>query len=348
MSVNVFNSIAERVGVSPRTVQRVLNGTTRDRRPTIVQRAEQIRAMARELNYVPNAAAKATATGRFHNIALVLGTDSHRSSLPERLLRGLSERLNTMDMSMSLLQLTDDQLCDPDRMPRLLREVAADGMLIDYTHGAPAGMEAVIRRNRIAAVWINVKRDTDCVRPNDFAAAYDLTRRLLSGGHRRIAFLDVSYGPAMPNPHYSVADRADGYRSAMDDAGLSPVTFLPPDGEKVDGPDRVRFCRAILERPDRPTAVVCYGESGLIAMTVAAAHLGLVVPRELSLTTFFEHQPYIDGALVAGMLMPSEDVGRVGLETLLEKMSHPSAELEARLVRALYLEGGSIVPPPRA
>ena len=67
-------------------------------------------------------------------------------------------------------------------MPRLLTEACSDGLLIDYTHAIPPALLALIERHRIPAVWINSRQPLDCVRPDDEAAGYDATRRLLERG----------------------------------------------------------------------------------------------------------------------------------------------------------------------
>ena len=90
--------------------------------------AEKIRAAARELGYRPNAAARATATGRFGAVTLVLSTTGNRSTLPGELLGGIHDALDRAGKHLITATLDDDErLTDPHSMPRLLTEACSDG-----------------------------------------------------------------------------------------------------------------------------------------------------------------------------------------------------------------------------
>ena len=78
-------------------------------------------------------------------------------------------------------------------------------------------------------MWVNAKFEVDCVYPDDYGAAKSATRQLIELGHRRIAFVHfinplfgATFEESRPRFHYSVEDRAFGYRDAMREAGLSP------------------------------------------------------------------------------------------------------------------------------
>jgi DNA-binding LacI/PurR family transcriptional regulator len=60
-----LEEIAREAGVSRYTVSNVLRGRNKENWACTVERAERIRGIAERLNYRPNAAAVATATGRF-------------------------------------------------------------------------------------------------------------------------------------------------------------------------------------------------------------------------------------------------------------------------------------------
>ena len=64
--------IAREAGVSPATVSNVLNGRNKENWGSSARRADEIRAVAQRMGYRPNAAARATATGRFGAVALLL------------------------------------------------------------------------------------------------------------------------------------------------------------------------------------------------------------------------------------------------------------------------------------
>jgi LacI family xylobiose transport system transcriptional regulator len=105
------------------------------------------------------------------------------------------------------------------------------------------------------------------------------TRHLLDLGHRRIAAIS---GPAQ---YLCCRARLDGYRAAMDAAGV------PVDPELVrTAPLYVDGGRAaaedLLGRPDPPTAVVTGNDLQAIGVYEAARHAGIGIPRDLSVVGF--------------------------------------------------------------
>src|SRR5689334_6241280 len=183
------------------------------------------------MGYKPNSSARAMRNGRIDCAALVLSRSHPQvlSHIPVGLLDGLDDELAHHNMHLTVSRLTDEQLSRDDFLPKVLREYMADGMIVNYTHEIPPRMLELIHAHHTPAVWVNAKLKSDCVHPDDLAAADAATRALIEQGHRRIAMLHLiepgvferlSFEQARPRFHYSVADRAEGYARAMHAAGL--------------------------------------------------------------------------------------------------------------------------------
>lgn len=311
------DSLAQVAGVTRLTIHRALTG-----QPGVGQATRQrIRRLADKYGYRPNAAARSTRTGRFGAVALLLGTRDGCSTLPPDLLNGIHDGLAAHDLNLMVVRLPDERLTDADYVPRILRETASDGLLIDYTHDIPLLMLDLIAQAKLPAVWINVKREHDCVHPDDFAAAKQATQRLLASGRRRVAWADFS-NLDPDHRHYSAADRRAGYAAAMIDAGLTPrfATELNPH---QPGVDRECGAQAILSDPDRPDALVCYADTTAAAFIHAAQRLGINIPGELSLLSF---DPSVSPLLyprLSTMLLPSRAVGEQAVAMLQQRIHHP-------------------------
>ncbi len=343
MTVTI-KEIASRLDVSEMTVSKVLNGAFEPVRPQSIARADRIRQLADQLGYRPNAAARTTRTGRFGAIGLLLSTSDNRSTLSELMFNGIQDRLAVDRLNMLVVKQPDETLTDATVFPRLVREACCDGLLIDYTHGVPHELIRLIERHRLPAIWLNNKRQYDCVHPDDQDAGRRATRYLLELGHRRIAYADYSQGPDFPNPHYSAADRRAGYEQAMQEAGLTPLFMIASQGHDVPSPQRVAFSRQWLATPDRPTAIVSYSGSVTVPIFVAAVSLGLKVPGDLSIISMDDRQIVNLGPAITCLLVPQTETGRVGVEMLLNKIDQPQERLAAVAIPFTFSEGGSCEP----
>jgi DNA-binding LacI/PurR family transcriptional regulator len=105
------------------------------------------------------------------------------------------------------------------------------------------------------------------------------TRHLTGLGHRRIAMISG------PQDVLFCCARLDGYRSAMGAAGLpvDPDLVVYADLTRDDG---CAAARALLARPDRPTAVFAANDLQALGVYQAAREAGLRIPEDLSVVGF--------------------------------------------------------------
>jgi DNA-binding LacI/PurR family transcriptional regulator len=150
------------------------------------------------------------------------------------------------------------------------------------------------------------------------------TRHLIELGHRRIAMIT---GPDHP---FCLARQA-GYFSALVEAGLPVDPDLVVKALLTHEHGRTA-ARALLSRPDRPTAVFTANDMQALGVYQAARELGLRIPDDLSVVGFDDvpavawvdpplttvHQPLAEMATAATELALAlgrgEEVSQVGLE----------------------------------
>ncbi len=324
-----LKDVAVEAGIHHSAVSRVLRG--RDAKLRLSpRRRQEIRDAATRLGYRPNSAAAATVSGKFNSIALVAGNGEITSTLPQQLVYGIATALGERDKQMIVTRMNDAMLTDETQMPLFLRSHSCDGVMINYTYRVPAGMAELLERYRIPSIWLNVKQPHDCVHPDDLQAGRDATRWLLGRGHKRIAYVDYQW-PVDERlmAHYSSIDRFEGYKQAMVEASqpfwqVFPTTPIPRE-------QRVDRLRDLLDRPDRPTAIISYGHE-VAAALLAAASLGLQMPRDLDLVGFSETVLHVGGLPIPTMLVDVAEVGRRGVEEVLKKIENPEIKLPAIVV----------------
>jgi DNA-binding LacI/PurR family transcriptional regulator len=273
-----INEIARKAKVSASTVSRVLNART-GAVPISKKTQERVRRIARELNYFPNAAARALTTRRTHTIAM-LGSSEPFFVTAKRHARFAAEAINgvincAMERGYHVTLLTGNESEEggtkerPDiglsdgviAFNREFREVTpSEEMLLNC--GKP--VVYVLTYPDVAGVYVAC--------PDDEQGGALATGELLRAGHERIAFVRrKSYYPG-------VFDRRErGWVSALERAGCRAEAEWVIDEEMMTG-------EAIRET--RISACVCGSDK--IAENVAEQleHEGLGIPDDLALATF--------------------------------------------------------------
>ncbi len=316
------------------------------------ERIRLICETARTLGYRPNASARAVRAGRFGQVALMLSVHRERSRLPEETLAGICEALDGRDLQLTLARLPDEKLTDAGVVPRILRELCSDAMLIDYTDHIPDRMIELIEGSGQPAVWLNRKHHHDCVYPDDVALGRQATERLLAAGHRRIAYLDWGAGwKQLDSSHYSQRDRQAGYEEAMEAAGLTPQPIRREDSDlQVSQEGLCKVLEGVLARKDRPTALVAYAPHFARRAAAAGRRRGLHVPEDLSLVTISggDQLTLDDGRLLDTAHVPEREYGLASVEIALEKLAAPGRRLAPRAVAPpAFVEGETVAPPAR-
>jgi LacI family transcriptional regulator len=237
--------------------------------------------------------------------------------------------------------LPDEKLTSEGFVPKILREWAADALLISYIASIPPKLIDLIAQHHIPSIWLNTKLAADCVFPDDVDAGQRATKHLLDLGHHKIAYLYP-----IDSSHYSVTDRRDGYLKAMRRAKVKPQMF----GYEGSGVSMRwnEVSQAWLAKADRPTAVVAYAANYAIPVLCAALELGLKVPRDLSLIVMHEAVVLEPGFPMTTMLIPTEELGRTAVEMVLTKLENPLAELKPQAITFGFEAGTTCSPPLKA
>ena len=121
--------------------------------------------------------------------------------------------------------------------------------------------------------------DTPSIGATNWNGGLTATRHLLGLGHRRIAVIGGPAGILCSRA------RVDGYRAAMDAAGVPIDPELVSHGAfQVD--EGVEKGRALLRRPIRPTAIITGNDLQALGVYQAAREARLHIPEDLSVVGF--------------------------------------------------------------
>ncbi|GAA2184627.1 LacI family DNA-binding transcriptional regulator [Brooklawnia cerclae] len=276
-----IDDVARRAGVSTATVSKYLanrdyyiaEGTRR-----------RIREAITELDYLPNAAARALAKQRSQMIGVVVPSIVN-PYYPE-VIAGIEDVTEAAGYTLSLATTNDS----PERESAVLasmRQQRVAGMVLgraprdeDLARIAGTGIDTVLVSRE------SVGTDIDRVQVDSVAGATMATQHLIEHGHRRIAHIGG------PQDAYSFKQRAQAYRDTCTRAGLDYIDLEVHNRypTMADGADA---CRRLLEKHS-PTAV--FVANDLMAMGVLdhCNRNGIRVPDDLAVVGF-------DNVWVAGL-----------------------------------------------
>lgn len=164
-------------------------------------------------------------------------------------------------------------------------------------------------------------RAANCVLSDNEMGALLITRHLIDRGHRRIA---VIMGPPKYKP---LGDRLQGYLRAMAEAGLLEAGLLQPPLSQEAPTKGYREMRALLDRPQRPTAVFCVSDRTAFGALMALKEAGLRVPDDIALAGFDDvrDSANTDPPLTTAH-MPKLEMGVVAAQRLIDLIRHPLTE----------------------
>lgn len=330
MAVTI-TEIAERVGVSPGTVSRVLNGRYKENRPAIARRAQSIREVAAEMGYRPNVSARSMQTGRFGTMAFVTCGDLGFDWFAPGLLHGIHRELESHGQRLVLNELSASQLASSRSVPWLFSEAAVDAVLLHLDPKIPNALAQFRRSHPNRVVLINDKLDRDCVHPDEIGGGELAGSYLLSKGHTRIGYFSLA---GIEGGHFSVADRWHGLSARLRSAGAEAI--MRPAG--APGFDSLRgngidCANALLDANPDMTAVVCYTLMEATALDSAARSRGMRIPDDLSILVFNERPAHaVTGVAVDTLIVPFASLGSSAVSMAIDLIESDAGSLPGRRV----------------
>ncbi|HEY4270011.1 MAG TPA: LacI family DNA-binding transcriptional regulator [Galbitalea sp.] len=307
-----LSDVAARAGVSISAVSRVLSNAPSAR--VSVETRRRIQEAAAELGYRPNFAARALKFSRTNVVALVV--PDLTNAIFTELMRGVETRAHELGY-MVLLARAESIEPGSEAIARLIGEGRVDGVLAQVGDSMEEDDVRSLLDGGVPAVLVNSRRSSHLgsVILDDAAAARVAVEHLVRLGHTRIALVNGLVTTDSANR------RGDGYRSAMDAAGLSVADDLVTNFgyEPRQGRDAMRTLAGLAEPP---TAIVVANVNAAIGVLLEARILGLHVPEELSIVAV--HDAWTAENTwppLTTVRMPLFELGRQAMSAMVERIT---------------------------
>ncbi|WP_416067447.1 LacI family DNA-binding transcriptional regulator [Rhizobium sp. ZK1] len=317
--------IARLAGVNPSTVSRALSGSS----AVTPQTRARIAEIARESGYVANHNARMLRSRKANQI-LVIVPNIAAFSHPDVIL-GIEEALEEHNIGV-IVGSTKGSREREIALARQLITGTADGLILLNGHLPTELGELSHYNRRIVAISRPVANPGIAfVGIDNEKAAVEATQYLLSLGRSRIVHIG---GPEQSS---IFAARAQGYRSAMRQAGLnehSDVQHLPSFDINA-GRDAMR---SIVSRRHLPDAILCASDELAFGAIQVAKECGIKVPEQIAFIGFDNH-PVAEAfsPALTTISVPRRQLGFLGAQTLLRLIEEDREIAEPQLLPYEFL-----------
>lgn len=333
--------VARRAGVSRSTVSYVLNDQIDLKIPISDETRQRVMKAIAELGYEPDARAQSLRRGDTKIVAVILPVI--QNPFFWQILSGISDALQDAGYSLHLVHHPLNEQQEANTIRELKRQ-RVDGfiLLAAVKYLLPRLTDYLRKAGRPAVEITSTRAEFDHVVHGYSSGTRELMTHLLQLGHHRIGFV---YGTAKEVQGH---DRLLAYREMLQEAGIeNHQKFEMHCGENLE--DAYQAAYALLNRADRPTALLVINDMLAIAAMRAAGDLGLSIPSDVSVAGFDDIQfsNYILPRLttVSGK---AEESGRAAVRLLLNRFAEPELPQQVTIaeVQLIVRESTGPIPMP--
>jgi LacI family transcriptional regulator, galactose operon repressor len=324
-----IRDVARAAGVSPSTVSRHLNKTLSLPAAT----AEQIDRACEALAYRPNLLAQRLSTGSSKLIGLA--TPEIANPFFASLAAAAEEEARRQGYSIMITSTNGDPDIECANIDRLdARHV--DGLIVLTNRPDDGRICRRITGRRDVVVLDEDVPGADVARifVENEQGAYQATRFLIDAGHRRIAHVGG------PRNLFSANERYAGFARALREAGAPPDPSLVRFGD-YDRASGLAAIRSLMnDSSGPPSAVFAGSDYNALGILQGLNEMGLQSPRDLSIVSF-DDMPFAEllHPPLTTVRQPIDEMGRLGVSTLLAQLREGQAPSLARLPTVLVVRG---------
>lgn len=268
-----IQDVARLSGVSASTVSRAFNNTA----PVNQDTRERIYAVAKRLNYMPNASARSLSAGRTDVIGVLLPL-AHGEFFSV-LIRGVDEAV--VDANREMLIAGSHNDLDSARMAFRRMNGWVDGFLV-VTHNLHVDLLVEAVPSGTPTVFLHTAVPVPgyaSVQTENRGSAETAVRHLIDEGHRDIGMVKG------PNENAEARERYLGYKQALSEHGLpfNPQFVFEGDFTREAGMEAARL---MLASSRRPTALFAANDDTAIGVMFVLNDAGVDIPGDIALIGF--------------------------------------------------------------
>lgn len=319
-----LKTIAERCGVSTATVSKALN----DAKDISEETKSRIRAVADELGYFPNAAARALKTNRSYNIG-VLFEEEAGSGLTHEYFSGVLNGLKVTAERQGYDITFINTYFENRKMSYYehCRYRNFEGVAIVCADFQEPDVVELMNSDLPVVTIDYVHHNCTAVSSNNVQGIEDLVKYIYGMGHRKIAYIHGQEGSNVTR------ERMVSFYRTMDDLKLEVPDEYIRTANYLETKAAAKATKELLKLKEPPTCIIYPDDTALIGGRNVIIEEGLRIPDDISIAGY-------DGTLMSQLLYPklttiqqnTELIGEEAANRLIGVIEKPKTTLVERVV----------------
>ncbi|MEW5814325.1 MAG: LacI family DNA-binding transcriptional regulator [Spirochaetota bacterium] len=331
--------VARLANVSRATVSYVLNEQKGLHIPISEQTRQRVFDAVKELEYEPDARARALRLGNTKIIGILV--PDLKNPHFWQIICGIESMAHRSGYDLLISHSALNQK-EEDNCIKSLSHRRIDGLILlpSFTPISQGAVAKLIQSRHPVVDIGEFDSPFDCVISNYEEGTRDIMTHLLGLGHTCIGFI---YGVADKKIGY---DRLIPYRNALKEAGLQSYSnLIYYCGTTIE--DGYKAAKHLLCRLPRPTALIVINDLLAIGTIRAARDMEIRIPKDLSIAGFDDipFSNYLSPRLTT-VHRDTEKCGELAVELLLNRFKNPEIAKQAKRLPSYLIIRESTGPPP--
>ncbi len=321
--------IAERCGLSVAAVSKALNG-----QPGIGEaRAVEVRQVAQEMGYIPNAAARTLRMHRSYNIGVIF-KDSLSHEYFAEVLEAIREEAEKNHYDITFLT---NHLLEGMGYYEHARQRQCDGVIIVQGDFSADSVRTLIDSDLAVVSIDHIYDGHTAIISDNVTSTQDLVHALHAMGHTRIAFIHGQPGSI-------TRQRLAGFYRGCTECGIDVPEEYVRKGHYHDADYAGEVTGELLSLEERPTCILYPDDVSYLGGRLAIEAQGLSIPEDISCVGY-------DGIRLSKYVIPRlttfrQDVQKIGsmaVRELIQAIEEPKTYASHVISVAGHIQEGATV-----
>ncbi len=304
-----IRDIKNRTGLSLATISKYLNGgNVRPENRVLIEQA------VKELHYEVNEIARCLVTNKTKTIGVIVYNVA--SLFNGELLRHIGNALRQYDYGMLICDSSQDEEIEK-RNVKFLVNKKVDGIIV-----VPISLKSDFLKPAVDASIPIVLMDRsfrdasfDCVRIDNYLAAYRAVQELLKANHKKVAVICSN------EEEYTGDERFRGYKSALKDAGVAlKDEYLKRGRHTLEY--GYESMKELMQLEDRPTAIFMGNYEITLGAVMAINEMGIRCPEDVSIMGFDDLiLAHLIRPPMTSVVQPMQQIGERAVSMLMNRIN---------------------------